>query len=112
MEPIIDYIQITVKDMTVAVPFYDKLMPLLGFDLTHKNHAAFKERELQVVEYIHPRLGFVISSPRSPFASDAINRRKPGAIHHLAFRAESRLPRQNRIGQRIAEPCAGGGTSN
>jgi hypothetical protein len=32
MEPIIDHIEITVKDMSVAVPFYDKLLPLLGFD--------------------------------------------------------------------------------
>jgi hypothetical protein len=28
MEPVIDHIEITVKDMDVAVPFYDKLMPL------------------------------------------------------------------------------------
>ena len=27
MKPIIDHIQITVKDMNVAEPFYDKLMP-------------------------------------------------------------------------------------
>ena len=33
MEPIIDHIQITVKDLAVAAPFYDKLLPLLGFDL-------------------------------------------------------------------------------
>jgi catechol 2,3-dioxygenase-like lactoylglutathione lyase family enzyme len=32
MEPIIDHIQITVRDMDVAVPFYDKFLPLLGFD--------------------------------------------------------------------------------
>jgi predicted enzyme related to lactoylglutathione lyase len=32
MEPIIEHIQITVKDMDMAVEFYDKLMPLLGFD--------------------------------------------------------------------------------
>ena len=30
MEPIIDHIQITVRDMEVAAPFYDKLLPLLG----------------------------------------------------------------------------------
>lgn len=28
MEPIIDHIQITVKNMSVAIPFYDKLMPI------------------------------------------------------------------------------------
>jgi catechol 2,3-dioxygenase-like lactoylglutathione lyase family enzyme len=36
MEPIIEHIQIIVKDMTVAVPFYDKLLPLLGFDLRRR----------------------------------------------------------------------------
>ena len=36
MEPIVDHIEITVQDMGVAVPFYDKLMPLLGFDIKSK----------------------------------------------------------------------------
>jgi catechol 2,3-dioxygenase-like lactoylglutathione lyase family enzyme len=90
MEPVIDHIQITVKDIGVAVPFYDQLMPLLGFELAHQHRATFAEHELQVVEYIHPLLGFAISSPRSAVASDAIHRRRPGAVHHLAFKAASR----------------------
>ncbi len=36
------------------------------------------------------RLAFAITSPRRAFIGDTINRRKPGALHHLAFRAESR----------------------
>jgi len=36
MEPIIDHIQIIVKDMSIAEPFYDKLFPLLGFDIESK----------------------------------------------------------------------------
>jgi len=90
MEPIIDHIQITVKDMTAAVPFYDKLLPLLGFDLRNKASAVIEEHEFHVVEYTHPRLIFAITSPRSVFADETINRRKPGALHHLAFKAESR----------------------
>jgi catechol 2,3-dioxygenase-like lactoylglutathione lyase family enzyme len=90
MEPIIDHIQITVKDMSVAVPFYEKLLPLLGFDLQKRGSAVIEEHEFHVVEYTHPRLTFAITSPRSAFASDTINRRKPGALHHLAFKAESR----------------------
>ena len=90
MEPIIDHVQITVRDMRVAVPFYDKLMPLLGFDPRKKNAAVIESHDLDVVEYLHPRFGFAISSPRKAFASDAVHRRKPGALHHLAFRAESR----------------------
>lgn len=90
MEPIIDHIQITVKDMAAAVPFYDKFLPLLGFDLRKKGGAVIEEHEFHVVEYTHPRLSFAITSPRSAFAADTIHRRRPGALHHLAFRAESR----------------------
>lgn len=90
MEPIIDHIQITVKDMGVAVPFYDKLLPLLGFDIQKRVSAVIKKHEFHVVEYTHPRLIFAITSPRSAFARDTINRRKPGALHHLAFKADSR----------------------
>jgi catechol 2,3-dioxygenase-like lactoylglutathione lyase family enzyme len=90
MEPIIDHIEITVKDMGVAVPFYDKLLPLLGFDAQERVSAAIQEHDKHVVQYTHARLGFAITSPRSGFASEAINRRKPGALHHLAFKAPSR----------------------
>ncbi len=90
MEPIIDHIQITVKDMAVAVPFYDKLMPLLGFDLQNKSSGALEEYDFSVVEYSHPRLTFGINSPRKGLVSEAIHRRKPGSLHHLAFAAESR----------------------
>jgi catechol 2,3-dioxygenase-like lactoylglutathione lyase family enzyme len=90
MEPIIDHIQITVKDMSVAVPFYDKFLPLLGFSIQSKVSAVIEEHEFHVVEYNHPRLAFAITSPRKAFVRDTINRRKPGALHHLAFRVESR----------------------
>lgn len=90
MEPIIDHIQITVKDMSVAVQFYDRLMPLLGFDPRRRSSAVIDKHEFHVVEYTHPRLAFAINSPRSAVASEAVHRRKPGALHHLAFKAASR----------------------
>jgi len=90
MEPTIDHIEITVKDMNVAVPFYDKLLPLLGFDLQSRASVVIEEHEKQVVQYEHPRLGFAITSPRRAFEGDTVNRRKPGALHHLAFKAASR----------------------
>jgi catechol 2,3-dioxygenase-like lactoylglutathione lyase family enzyme len=90
MKPIIDHIQITVKDMKVAVPFYDKFLPLLGFDIQDKVSAVIEEHDFYVVEYTHPRLAFAITSSRKAFIDDTINRRKPGALHHLAFKAESR----------------------
>jgi len=90
MQPLIDHIQITVKDMNVAVTFYDRLMPLLGFDPKARSSAVIEQHELHVVEYSHPRLCFAITSPRPACASDTIHRRRPGALHHLAFRAGSR----------------------
>lgn len=90
MEPIIDHIQITVKDMSIAVPFYDKFLPLLGFDVKSRVSAVIEKHEFHVVEYTHPRLSFAITSPRSAFVDETINRRKPGSLHHLAFKAPSR----------------------
>ena len=90
MEPVIDHIEITVKDMSTAIPFYDRLLPLLGFDLRNRSEAMVERHEKHVVSYEHPRLGFAITSPLPAFASEVINRRKPGSLHHLAFRAKSR----------------------
>ena len=89
-EPVIDHIQITVKDLRVAEAFYDQLLPLLGFDLRRKSGAVIDEHEFQVVEYVHPRLGFAITSPRRAFATEDVHRRKPGAVHHIAFKVDSR----------------------
>lgn len=90
MKPIIDHIQITVKDLNVAESFYDKLMPILGFDLKHKSKGSVPDHEFDVVEYGHPLLIVGINSPRKVFKDDTIHRRKPGALHHLAFKANSR----------------------
>ena len=90
MKPVIDHIEITVRDMAVAVPFYDKFLPLLGFDPKRKTSAVFEDHDFHVVEYVHPLLAFAINSPRTDHAGDTVHRRKPGALHHLAFKAESR----------------------
>jgi catechol 2,3-dioxygenase-like lactoylglutathione lyase family enzyme len=89
MNPIIDHIQITVKDLKIAESFYDKLLPVLGFDLSRKSKGRVAEHEFDVVEYYHPMLIFGINSPREVFKEDMIHRRKPGALHHLAFKAAS-----------------------
>jgi catechol 2,3-dioxygenase-like lactoylglutathione lyase family enzyme len=90
MEPVIDHIEITVRDMDTAVPFYDRLLPLLGFDPRNRSTAFIEQHDKHVVSYEHPRLGFAITSPRRAFAGETVHRRKPGALHHLAFRAASR----------------------
>ena len=110
MEPVIDHIQITVRDMSVAEPFYDKLLPLLGFDLGKKSGAVIEEHQFHVVEYVHPRVAIALSSPRKAFSGETINRRRPGAVHHIAFRADSRqdvdrlYDELKRIGATIVSP--------
>jgi catechol 2,3-dioxygenase-like lactoylglutathione lyase family enzyme len=91
MKPVIDHIQITVKDMSVSVPFYDQLMPLLGFDLEKRINAVVEAHDFHVAEYSHPQLAFGINSPREPFKDEQVHRRRPGALHHLAFKAESKM---------------------
>jgi catechol 2,3-dioxygenase-like lactoylglutathione lyase family enzyme len=90
MEPVIDHIEVTVRDVSTAASFYDRMLPLLGFDLRNRSSVAIEGHDKHVVSYEHPRLGFAITSPRKAFAGETINRRKPGTLHHLAFRVESR----------------------
>ena len=89
MKPCIDHIQITVKNLKKAEVFYDKLMPVLGFDLNKKAKGCVLEHEFDVVEYFHPLLIIGINSPRKAFKDAEIHRRKPGSLHHLAFKAAS-----------------------
>lgn len=110
MEPIVDHIEITVRDMKVAVPFYDRLLPLLGFDPRKRGEAVLEPHEKHVVQYEHPRLGFAITSPRKAHRKDAMHRRRPGALHHLAFRVDSRVEVDRlhaelvRIGANVVSP--------
>ena len=90
MEPRIDHIQITVKDIATAVSFYDRFLPLLGFNVHTRSSATIEKHDFHVVEYKHPRLCFAITSPRGAFRNDDVHRRKPGSLHHLAFRVDSR----------------------
>ena len=89
MEPRIDHIQITVKNFKRAVAFYDLLMPILGFDLSRKGGGRVEAHDFDVVEYVHENIVIGINSPRNEFKTDDVHRRKPGALHHLAFRAAS-----------------------
>ena len=90
MKPIIDHIQITVKDLQAAERFYDQFLPIVGFDIRRKVAATIETHDFQVIEYAHELLAFAITSPREAFKDELINRRKPGALHHLAFKAETR----------------------
>ncbi len=89
MQPLIDHIQITVKDLHEAEAFYDILMPILGYDLNLKSKGSVPAHEFDVIEYVHPKLTVGINSPRSVFKDEKVHRRKPGALHHLAFQAKN-----------------------
>ena len=89
MEPIIDHIQITVKNLEQAEAFYDKFLPLIGFDLSKKGKGRVEAHDFDVIEYVHPKLTLGINSPRGEFKEVDVHRRRPGSLHHLAFRADS-----------------------
>lgn len=89
MEPLVDHIQITVKDIKSAEAFYDQFFALIGFDVSKKGSAVIEEHDFEVVEYSHPLLAFAITSPRQAFKDEDVNRRRPGSLHHLAFKAKS-----------------------
>ena len=66
--------------------------------------------EFEVIEYSHPLLIFAINSPRSVFKDETPHRRRPGALHHLAFKATSKneidllFPQIEAIGAQIVQP--------
>lgn len=90
MIPVIDHIHITVSDLARAEAFYDRLLPLFGFRIADKEKDAVPESEYEIVEYHHKNFSLGIVSPRPAYREEAVSRRKPGALHHLAFHARSR----------------------
>lgn len=89
MKPMIDHIHITVEDIERAELFYDKLLPILGFDISLKKHDCVPEHEYKIVEYHHSNFSIGLVNQRSAYQSERPSRRKAGALHHLAFHAES-----------------------
>ena len=89
MKPIIDHIQITVSDMETAEPFYDRLAELLGFYPARTIRGRVDKHDFDVIEYVSDELAFGINSPRPALSSETVHRRRPGSLHHIAFRADS-----------------------
>ena len=65
-------------------------MEALGFDLNKKINVYLEELDMQVIEYLDSSYDFGICSALSQFEDQTVHRRKPGAVHHIAFRASSR----------------------
>lgn len=88
MLPRIDHIQITVKNLEESEKFYDTFLPILGFDLSKKSKGKVDKHDFEVIEYVHKNIVLGINSPREQFKDDEVYRRKPGSVHHIAFRAK------------------------
>ncbi|WP_462363739.1 VOC family protein [Pyramidobacter porci] len=89
MIPMLDHIHITVEDIDRAEKFYDKLLPLLGFDLSLKEYDAVPENEYRIVEYHNNLLSIGIVNQREAYKTEKASRRKAGALHHIAFHVDS-----------------------
>lgn len=89
MKPCVDHIHITVEDLDRAERYYDRLLPLLGFDISLKERDSVPEHEYRIVEYHSRALSIGLVNPRAAYRGDRLSRRRAGALHHLAFRAES-----------------------
>lgn len=90
MKPKIDHIELTVQDLARAERFYDALLPLLGFDLKNKGRDDFPEFEHTEIDYGTADFSLGLVNPRPALKGEEVCRRKPGALHHLAFSAASR----------------------
>ena len=69
--------------------FYDKLLPLLGFDISAKEYTEVPEHEYKIVEYHNKNMSIGFVNRREAYKNEKLSRRKAGALHHLAFRAGS-----------------------
>ncbi|MDU5333626.1 VOC family protein [Enterococcus sp.] len=86
----VDHLQVTVKDIDLVEDFYDGFMEALGFDLSKKIKVYLEELDMNVIEYLDSSYDFGICSALSEYENETVHRRKPGAVHHIAFRAASR----------------------
>ena len=89
MQPVIDHIHITVENLERAEKYYDQLLPLLGFDISLKEHDCVPEHEYRIVEYHHRNLSLGLVNQREAYRLERPSRRKAGALHHIAFHADS-----------------------
>lgn len=79
----------TVEDLDRAEKFYDRLLPLLGFDISLKEYDCVPAHEYRIVEYHNHNLSIGFVNQRKSYGGEKPSRRKAGALHHLAFRADS-----------------------
>src|SRR5438132_1047408 len=100
MEPVIDHIQITVRDFLVAVAFCGWLMLFFGFNLEKKTGAMISAHDFWVVGYSRFCLAFAVVFSCWSFKGGGVYRRRPNSLHHLAFRVKSR-EEVNKLNQKV-----------
>ncbi|MGC6769181.1 VOC family protein [Enterococcus sp. LJL51] len=84
------HVQVTVANIAESEIFYDQLFSFLGYDLKKKYKGYLEHANMHVVEYLGDGFDFGICSPAAAFQNEEIHPRKPGAIQHIAFKADSR----------------------
>lgn len=87
MEPVVHHIHIAVCGLERAEPFYDRVLPLLGFDLRNKTYTRLPERDSVIIEYRHRNLSFAIAGPPSPSTGRTRNSERAGRVLRVAFGA-------------------------
>ena len=86
----IHHATITVRDIDISEKFYDVLLTALGYDITKKYKGHLDFADMEVVEYLSDDFDFGICSPKDEFKNEAVDSRKPGALQHMAFNADSK----------------------
>lgn len=95
MEPIIGHIQITVGSLGVAEPFYDSLMPLLGFDLRKKVGATIVSPPQEYPQHSPPGYhGRSFKDPEGIKHGIVCTRQERAQRRHAAHMGCARLPRR------------------
>lgn len=84
-----DHLHITVQDLAQAEAYDDRLLPLLGFDLSLKEATFVPEHDDRLIKYNHQLLSIGLVSCCAAFAGNAVNRRRSGVLHHPTFHAAS-----------------------
>lgn len=90
MQPVIDHVYITVQNIQRAEQFYDKFLPVVGFDIGLKGRYSVPEHEYEAIEYRHRNFTLAIVNQRNEYAEEKVSKRKAGAVNHLAFRTPAR----------------------
>ena len=61
----------------------------MGFDLSYKTREEVPEHQFRCVDYGDAAFSLALVTPRRVYAGEHVCRRRPGALHHLAFAADS-----------------------